>query len=508
MTSAPDSPPGVPPSAVPAAAAAAPEPARGGRRLLDAVVFSASFAVMSLELAASRLFLPHFGSSIFVWGTLISVMLVSLSLGYLVGGRVVDRHDPRRVLAGLLLGAALWVAAADLAGPPLLAAGAPLGLVWGTLVFTLVLFLVPLAALGAATPAILKLRIHDPATVGTTSGDVFFLSSLGSVLGTLGTTFLFVPFLGTTRTIALVAGILGLLGAALLRRGRLPVAALALAGSGALLAWPPALVAPLQGELFAAESPYQYVRVVEQGGQRFLLLNSDRPFRSFNSVDGPGVLTGWYFDDMALAPALVSDPQRVLVLGMGTGTVVETLRAAWPDLVIDGVELDPLVLEAAARFFGHTPDDRLRLHAQGARAFVRQSDERWDVIVMDVFQNGPYLPFQLATREFYALLAERLTPGGVLVVNAQIVEEPLLNSIAVALPHVWTVRRKGNLVTFAGREPLALPTDAADPRVPALLRDGMAAALRDGAPYVGRPAPIFTDDLAPVELRIALHELQ
>jgi len=328
------------------------------------------------------------------------------------------------------------------------------------------------------------------------------------VLGTLATTFVFVPFLGTTRTIALVAVLLGGLGAALLRgRGRLWAAVLALGVGGSLVAWSPSLVAPLPGQVFAAESPYQYVRVVDQGGQRFLLLNADRPFRSFNSVDGPGVLTGWYFDELALAPALVPNPRRVLVLGVGAGTVVETLRAAWPDLVIDGVELDPVVLEAGERFFDRVPDERLRLHAAGARAFVRQSNERWDVILMDVFQNGPYVPFQLSTREFYSLLGEHLTPGGVVAANVEIVEEPLLNSIAAALPHVWTVRRKGNRITFAGREPLALPADASDPRVPALLRERMADALRDGRPYVGRPEPIFTDDLASVELQIALHEL-
>lgn len=492
-------------------AAAPPDPLRTvgraappNRWLLNAVIFFGSFAVMSLELAASRLFMPHFGSSIFVWGTLISVILIALSVGYAFGGRAADRYDARRLLAALLLGAGAWTLLAVLVGPALLDRGAGLGLVGGTLVFTLLLFLAPMAALGAMTPAILKLRIDRAETVGATSGDVFFLSSLGSVLGTVATTFAFVPFLGTTRTIAIVAGVLGVLGAALLVRRQLPAAAVALLASAVVAVFPPALVAREPGELFAAESPYQYVRVVERDGRRFLLLNADRPFRSFNSVDGPGALSGFYFDDMALAPAFVPDPRRVLVLGLGTGTIVETLRAAWPQLVIDGVELDPAVIEAGGRFFGLRPDERLRVHAAGGRAFVRQSDERWDVIVVDVFQNGPYVPFHFATREFYALLADHLTPHGVVVVNVEYVEAPLLNAIASALPHVWTVRRFNNVVTFAARESIALPLAADGPTVPELLRPVLDRALREGTPYVGRAEPMFTDDRAPVELGVAL----
>ena len=479
-----------------------PHPSRG---LLYVVIFVTSFAVMSLELASSRLLMPHFGSSIFVWGTLISVVLLALSVGYWVGGRLADRRSPRHLLAVLLLGAGVWVALADLAAAPLLTKTVTLGVIGGTLLVTVLLFLAPMAALGAMTPAILKMRIDDPDTVGAASGSVFFLSSLGSIAGTVATTFVGIPLLGTTRTIAILAALLTALGAVVLprRRGLAALMALAIVPTAVL---PPPLAPPIAGLLFEAESPYQYVRVAEIDGQRFLLLNHDRPFSSFNSFLGPELLTGYYFDDLALAPAMAPAARRALVLGMGAGTVVGQMHVLYPDLVIDAVELDEVVVRVARDYFGLPEDERVRVFAAGGRAFLQGVEERYDTIVVDVFQNGPYIPFHFSTREFYALVAARLAPGGLLVVNIEVVEEPLLNAIAAALPHVLTVRRGSNVVTYASQSALAFPA-AGDPRVPPALAATAQRAREKAEAYVGQPAPLFTDDHAPVELLVALHEL-
>ena len=191
---------------------------------------------------------------------------------------------------------------------------------------------------------------------------------------------------------------------------------------------------------------------------------------------------------------------------MGTGTVVEMMLASFPDAVIDGVELDPVVVEAAQRFFGLEESERLHMHAAGGRAFLQAATTPYDVIVVDVFQNGPYLPFHFATVEFFALAAERLAPHGVLAMNVEFVEEPVLNAIAKALPRVLTLRRGHNVIVYASRDPLTVP-----PRLEAQVHEAMGYALeriaKDVTPYEGRDEPLFHDDRAPVELLVALRFL-
>src|SRR5262249_34099669 len=124
-----------------------------------------------------------------------------------------------------------------------------------------------------------------------------------------------------------------------------------------------------------------------------------------------------YWDDFAVGP-IVARGHRVLVLGMGGGASVRAVRLADPEATIDAVEIDPIVVQAAASRFGIEPGPKLRIHVGDARRFLAASPDAYDVIQVDLFRGGPEIPSHLATREFYALARARLNRGGVLMVNA------------------------------------------------------------------------------------------
>lgn len=187
--------------------------------MLRLIVFVAGAVLMALEIVGSRLVAPQFGSSIFVWGSLISVFLAGLSAGYYAGGRLADRWPSHGLLACLFVPPAAWILALPLAAPPLGEAvlAADLGPQWGPLVVTTLLFLVPSICLGLISPFAIRLAARSIATVGNTAGVLYAVSTAGSIVGTLGAAFFLIPSFGTRAIVyGLGASLLALAGLAAL----------------------------------------------------------------------------------------------------------------------------------------------------------------------------------------------------------------------------------------------------------------------------------------------------
>ncbi len=172
------------------------------------------------------------------------------------------------------------------------------------------------------------------------------------------------------------------------------------------------------------------------------------------------------------------------------------------DAAIDGVELDPAVSTVGRRYFGMEDNPRLTVHDADARPFLRRTDERYDLIVADAYHQ-PYVPFYLATREFFRLARERLTPGGILALNVATVpgDDSLLDGITGTLKHefdhvaVWPALRFNNIVlAFDGT-----PPDADGAGVPADLQPLWTLLQRDLEWVEAKGADPWTDDRAPVE---------
>jgi spermidine synthase len=467
------------------------------------VAFLVGGATLSTEISASRLLAPYFGASTFVWANIIGLTLAYLALGYWLGGRLADRRPEARMLGAVLLVAAAALLVTPFAARPFLRWAergfdiVSVGAVAGSFFSALALFAVPVTALGAAAPFLVRLALGSVEEAGKVAGRLYALSTAGSLLGTFLSALVTIPWIGTQRTIVATAALVALGGALLLPRPWL----LAPLAAAALLAVPPP---GIKKAIYQTESAYQYIRVVPDGKGRALELNEGVVTHSVWRPDT--VLTGNYWDlFLMLPPLLPRTPRTMLVIGNAGGTMARAYGVYYPRVAIDGVELDPKVNWVARRYFGAGENPRLRLIAADGRPFLEQTHKRYDLIVADAYRQ-PYVPFYLATSEFFRLVRQHLRPGGAVALNVAATphDKRLSDAIGTTLltvfPRAWRWRAlRFNDVLFALRGPVShaeLERRAAKVRgklrlLLPLFRRRLEAVHPTGAP--------LTDDRAPVE---------
>jgi spermidine synthase len=375
------------------------------------------------------------------------------------------------------------------------------GAVIGSFLAVLLLCAPPVVLLGMVSPFAIRLAVSSIATAGQVAGRLYALSTAGSLLGTFLPALVLIPAIGTQRTFLVVAAILAGSACFLLGARYLVVAA----GLAALVLIPPGAIKGRDGLLHEETSYQQYIQVVqEDDGRRLLYLNEGIAVHSVWRRNT--VLTGGVWDSfLALPPLLGHDLERVAILGNAAGTTARALGVYYPNAEIDGVELDPAVTRVGRRYFGLDDNPLLTVHDADARPFLRSTDERYDLIVVDAYHQ-PYVPFYLATREFFRLVRDRLAPGGIVALNVATVPDDrrLMTAIGTTLraelPQVmeWPVLRFNTLV-------LGLSKPLAPAELRRRLRSGPdeLAPLRDLLAQQARPLTpsgrAWTDDRAPVE---------
>ncbi len=479
---------------------------------LALVVFVVGFSILGAEIAAARLLAPYFGASTIVWANTIGIVLVALSIGYWYGGKLADRNPTRQGLYRIVLLSGSLLATVPFIADPFLGAAVDAldsisaGAFVGSLIAVTVLVAVPILVSGAVAPYALRLAVSDVAEAGTVSGRLYAISTVGSLLGTFTSALLFIPLIGTRRTFILFGLALVIIAAAGLAQRRFVLAPAALL---ALLVLP---VGTVKGEtegggrvIHEADTEYQYARVVQDpDGSRRLELNEGQAVHSVWYPDS--YLTGDYWDEMLVLPFAARDraPRSIAILGNAAGTTARAYGHYFPRTRIDAVEIDGELTDIGRRYFD-LGSPRLHTHTADARPFLRRSEERYDVIVVDAYRQ-PYIPFYLATKEFFELARDRLRPGGVVLINvgepegSDRVEQVLGATLAAVFP---TVRRDPSestntvLIASEANASAARLADAGS-RLPDDLRplaEGAAARLAPRVPG-GR---VYTDDIAPVE---------
>jgi len=479
---------------------------------LPLLVFVVGTGSLGAEIAAVRLLSPYFGASTIVWANTIGIVLVALSIGYWLGGRLADRHPHLRGLCLLTLAAAVLLAIVPFAADPLLGVAVDAldsisaGAFLGSLVGVLGLVAVPVLLLGMVSPWAIRLAVSTVEEAGEVAGRLYALSTAGSLAGTLLSALLFIPLVGTRRTFLIFALVIALVAVAGLR----PVRRYALAPAAivVLMALPVGALKAETGSgrvIYETDTEYQYARVVErEDGSRALELNEGQAQHSIYNPDT--VLTGDVWDGHLVLPftALERTPRRVAILGNAAGTTSRAYERFFPRTRVDGVEIDAELSEIGERFFDMN-NPRLHLYHEDARPYLRRTDARYDVISVDAYRQ-PYIPFYLATEEFFELVRDRLVSGGVLIVNAghpegqDELEKVLTASIGAAFPHVLRdpIEDTNTLIVASERPLSARALREYVPRLPAGLRDtARAAAARIEAPLRG--GTVYTDDKAPVE---------
>jgi spermidine synthase len=460
---------------------------RAGRAYLVLTAFLSGASVMVLEMAAVRAVAPYFGQSNYIWTYVIGIILAALSVGYFLGGRLIDRVPRPAVLFGILLGGGVlalllplvvqpvcrWLMPAELA-----VEGAADLFNKASLAATLILFAPPVLLLAMISPMAIRL-VAVPGQIGDASGRIYAASTVGSIVGTFATTFVLIEAFGTRMTIGIAGAVLALTAVlGLLMLGRTKVNA-TVSGAAVVavvfLLFGAANAGPLKthpGQVEEVESAYQYVRVIddEVNGEIVRLLQFNEAEQTYQSVAVSGkVLTGGrYFDYYSVLPYLFPEEQRknlrVLVIGLAAGTIPRQLKEFFPDgLSVTGVEIDPAVVRIGREHFG-MPDDApwLRTVVADGRVWLNGAPkgEEYDLVIVDAFAKEYYIPFHLATREAFEAGRRRLRKGGILAMNIAAFRQDsrLLTSIESTVAHAfgkaWRSRVDGyaNYMVFAMRD--------------------------------------------------------
>ncbi len=490
-----------------------PPEAAGGPRL-EPLVFAVGMATLGIEIAGVRLLAPYFGASEVVWANTIGVVLVALSVGYWLGGRLADRKPRLDLLsAAVMIGAAL-TALLPFVARPLLDTGVDAldeisaGAFVGSLIATLLLLATPVLVLGTVSPWALRIGMDsvDRDAAGALAGRLYAVGTIGSLFGTLVSALLLIPWIGTRRTFLLFALLLGV--AALPGIKRRAAAAVVPAITLLALIFLPAggiKQESADGEvIFEDETRVQYARVIEDAdGSRTLELNEGQAIHSFYRPDT--ALTDLYWDAAFVLPMAVGGrpPERVAILGNAAGTVARAYARYFPDTRVDGVDIDGELAEVGERYFD-LGGANFRAHTADARPYLRATDVRYDALILDAYRQ-PYIPFYLTTREFFALARSRLSPGGSIVVNvghpegSQKLAGVLAATIGTSFEHVWIDRtRPTNTMLVASDAPIEpsklIAAVADEPELTATAR--REASRLERAPLGG---PVYSDDRAPVE---------
>ena len=485
---------------------------------------------MNGEIAAGRLLAPHLGTSTTTWAMLIGTVLGSLALGSLLGGWLSTRGAASQWIVRLMLASSLLFAALPRVVPWVLSSSLTrfrtgnafsLGLLAAITALALAL---PMVSLGALPPLVMHAAgnagdAEATGKLGRLAGRLSALGTLGSLVGTFGAGLVLLPWLGTRATFDVAAVLLAASAVVFGVRARARREALVGAATSTLtvaLAFTPlSTPAPAHGRLlWAGESRHNHIVVVERGGERQIRVNDGFAVQSFARLDGElPVRDVWAYYAMAPSYGTRPSPERVLLLGLGGGTSAEVFRRLYPAAAVVGVELDAAVVEAGRTWLGFAlPGVEVRI--DDARPFLLAEAERapgkQDVIVLDAFQF-PYVPFQLATVEFFAAARRCLAPGGVLLVNAgrhgeeRGVVHALARTMAQVFPHVQAADPPGrsNTILVATEHAPAEAVGIAGLSVPARTADVLRDLAACHAPM--RPAawpagtPVLTDDHAPVE---------
>jgi spermidine synthase len=515
--------------------------------MLQAMIFITGGAILSLELLASRVLTPYFGVSLYIWSGILSITLISLALGYWLGGRLAAKNGRATTELTFLFVlmpaiAAISIVSACLAYPYLFYVLARFDLLAGAFIACIVLLFVPLVATSAMNPLLVAILLRPKAArsalADAGAGRVFFISTLGSVAGVIATAFGMIPHLSNFAALLVVAVILATLPLAALFGAAKKIAAnkplaitavFALAASVGLLAAADAYIAHMWPVSYGGTSWWHEASYRSLFGTVKILRSAPRENGSFsrmyfqdgllqNSVDSDNRSLSMYTYALeALVMAYRPELRSALVLGIGAGMV--PMRLASHGIDVTAVDVDPVSVQAATAIFGFDRT-KVRVHIADARTFLRSCYGGYDAVIVDTFY-GDGVPEYLSTRDFFHDLKHCLGERGVAVFNTFAdLDHPqayahLLTTLRTELPFIVLYRpnygaKHVNSFIVAGSKPLPTPAAVELSHVPAFHLQTLAAMLSSPRPLdqdLLAHGRVITDSDNPVATDLALTQM-
>ena len=494
-------------------------PLMSGKALftLRVAVFLCGALVMIYEITGTRIVSPFIGTSTYVWTSLIGVILASLSLGYWLGGRFADKRPDVKILASVLLLSGGMVSLTILTKDIILSmvASMPTGLEIKSIVAALLLFAPASILLGFVTPYTVKLNMRTLADSGKTVGSLYALSTIGSILGTFAAGFLLIPFVGSSRTLYLIAGTLFLLSFLLapfvLTTKNIAILVLFVVGISA---------SELQSSVYSAsfdvhdiDTEYSRIRVfktTDPHTNRAIQAMATDPYfiQSGIFLDSDEIVFDYnrYYE---LIRHFKPDHKRVMMIGGAGYTFPKDYLRTHPEGQIEVIEIDPQMTEIARKYFRLKDDPRLNIAHEDGRVYLNRTvSATYDAVLMDAFGSLFSVPYQLTTLEAVQNMDRVLTENGVVIFNlgsaiqgkgSRFLDAELATYRRI-FPQVYLFKvnaeypdeRTQNLIIIASKSTTPIPMQSPDPYL-----NNLFAHLY--TKEIPTQTPILSDDLAPVE---------
>jgi spermidine synthase len=495
-------------------------------RYLYFAVFASGMTTLAVELTAGRLLGNIFGTSNLVWASIIGLILIYLTVGYFLGGWWADRSPHSQTMYLIMAWGAFLIGLVPLVANPVLRTAADafdqleIGILLGAFAGVLVLFSVPITLLGTVSPFAIRLAIRTPEEAGRVSGRVYAISTLGSFVGTFLPVLILIPTIGTTMTFIVFSFFLmlvALIGLWLsqgwkkaIRWAWMPIVILLLVifgmGRG---------VKATQGQIFETESQYNYIQVLEDDNYRYLRLNEGQGIHSAYHPSELNYYGPW--KQFLVAPffnqpsVTIGDIRRIAIVGLAGGTTARQATEVFGPIPIDGFEIDGQIISVGEQYFGMNQPN-LNALAQDGRWGLEHSSGQYDLIALDAYRP-PYIPWHLATREYFQIVYNRLTDDGTIAINVGRAPDDrrLIDALVVTLKEVFPsvyvmdVPETFNSIIYATKQPTSeenlfanLFEMTEDSEVHPLLIEAMKIAALNLMP-VPETGVLFTDDLAPIE---------
>jgi spermidine synthase len=392
--------------------------------MLELAVFLCGAVVMVIELTGSRILAPYLGTSLVVWTSLIGIILASLSIGYWWGGRLADRRPEARVLAGIILTAAVATALVTLIKTGVLGAlqARTNGLHAAAVSATLLLFAPPSILIGMVSPFAVRLKLKDMRSSGRTAGELYAISTVGSISGTFLAGFVLIPALGSTNILLLMAAVLAI-ASLLVERSHVWMKA-AICAIFLILLF---LVLNHDKRMAAAgfvdvDTLYNRVLVFNgmdhnTGRAMRLMATGPHAFQSAMYPDDPSELALPYTRFYRLVEHFSPRMRRMLVLGGGGFSFPKYVLENYENVSVDVVEIDPGMAALARDHFGLRDHRRLKIIKEDARTFLNRNAEKYDVILCDTFNSHYAIPFHLTTQETMNRIKSSMAQDGIVLIN-------------------------------------------------------------------------------------------
>lgn len=485
------------------------------RYTLETVVWLCGAAVMIYELVGSRVLAPYVGTSIFVWSSLIGVIMGSLALGYWLGGKIADKEPVASKLAVIIVASAIAITVTTAIKDIFLSwlTGSSYNIQTNSLIASLVLFAVPSVLLGAVSPYAVKLRMTSLGTSGQTVGNLYAISTLGSIVGTFTAGFVLIPAFGNTRLLYGLAALLVATSLLLFIGKRWIVQAGTLVACLGLTVFAPAYAS--SDRIVDLDTQYNRVWIYDTIDQentrlpvRVMQTNNESSSAMFLDSDE---LVFDYTKYYRLADHFVPGLTSALMLGGAAYSYPKDFLVKHPGATLDVVEIDPELTELAREYFKLPDNPRLTAYGEDGRMYLNRTDKKYDVFFGDAFRSLYSIPYELTTIESVRNIYDVLNDGGVAIVN-----------VASAITGTRGEFLRAEYRTFAEIFPHVYVLAVRDPDTPDTPQNLILVALKtDTAPtwtdsdqelnaylahrYTGSiPAdiPVLTDDHAPVEYLI------